>query len=251
MLRVLDTPAAGAWLLAPVAGGECTARRYHADTLVLETDWATREGFVRVTDFMPHRGAAPDVVRIVAGISGSVAMRSDMRLRFDYGRMVRWVRGDDGGITAIAGPDAAYLRTPAETHDDEGSSTRSASIAPTATPVAHRRLLRVLDPHALDAGDRGQRLTAFAGGGAAVRRCRDGWCVRLLEGRTPSEDFRLFEACRCRVSPPRGRVSVWLPVLGDPLAIDRRARRVNRRGRSVTRGRMPATARVSGVLGSV
>ena len=122
---LLDTPAAGAWLLAPVAGGECTARRYRPDTLVLETDWITDQGHVRVIDFMPHRGDAPDVVRIVEGISGSVAMRSDLRLRFDYGRIVPWVRRDARGITAIAGPDAAYLRTPVEVHGDEGPSTRS------------------------------------------------------------------------------------------------------------------------------
>jgi GH15 family glucan-1,4-alpha-glucosidase len=122
---LLDTPEAGAWLLAPAAGGTSTERRYQPDTLVLETDWVTREGVVRVVDFMPQRGEAPDVVRIVEGISGSVAMRSDLRLRFDYGRIVPWVRRDDEGLTAIAGPDAAYLRTPAETHGADGPSTRS------------------------------------------------------------------------------------------------------------------------------
>jgi hypothetical protein len=59
---------------------------------------------------MPRHGEAPDVVRIVIGVSGAVAMRGDLRLRFDYGRVVPWVRRDEQGITAIAGPDAAYLR---------------------------------------------------------------------------------------------------------------------------------------------
>jgi GH15 family glucan-1,4-alpha-glucosidase len=122
---LLDTPDAGRWLLAPVAGGTCTSRRYRPDTLVLETEWITPEGTVRVIDFMPQRGEAPDVVRIVQGISGTVAMRSELRLRFDYGSVVPWVRSDDEGLTAIAGPDAAYLRSPAPMHGAQGPSTRS------------------------------------------------------------------------------------------------------------------------------
>ena len=122
---LLDTPEAGAWRLAPAAGGRCSRRRYLPDTLVLETEWTSPEGTVRVVDFMPRHGEAPDVMRIVIGVSGAVAMRGDLRLRFDYGRVVPWVRRDEQGITAIAGPDAAYLRTPVETHGAEGPSTRS------------------------------------------------------------------------------------------------------------------------------
>jgi len=122
---LLDTPEAGAWRLAPAAGGRCSRRRYLPDTLVLETEWTSPEGTVRVVDFMPRHGEAPDVVRIVIGVSGAVAMRGDLRLRFDYGRVVPWVRRDEQGITAIAGPDAAYLRTPVETHGAAGPSTRS------------------------------------------------------------------------------------------------------------------------------
>ncbi len=122
---LLDTPEAGAWRLAPAAGGRCSRRRYLPDTLVLETEWTSPEGTVRVIDFMPRHGEAPDVVRIVIGLSGAVTMRSDLRLRFDYGHVVPWVRRDEQGITAIAGPDAAYLRTPVETHGAEGPSTRS------------------------------------------------------------------------------------------------------------------------------
>ena len=125
---LLDTPDAGAWLLAPAAGGVCTRRRYLPDTLVLETEWVAPEGTVRVTDFMPKRGDALDVIRIVEGVNGSVAMRSDLRLRFDYGHVVPWVRRDHQGLTAIAGPDAAYLRTRVEMHGGDGPSTRSEFI---------------------------------------------------------------------------------------------------------------------------
>ncbi|MFC7572270.1 trehalase-like domain-containing protein [Klenkia terrae] len=72
---LLDTPDAGRWLLAPAGGGVCTSRRYRGDTLVLETTWTTPDGEVRVVDFMPPRGTAPDVVRMVEGVSGTVDMR--------------------------------------------------------------------------------------------------------------------------------------------------------------------------------
>jgi GH15 family glucan-1,4-alpha-glucosidase len=109
---LLDDPKAGRWLLAPAAGGTCTKRRYRGDTLVLESDWRTPEGHVRVIDFMPPRGTASDVMRIVEGVSGAVPMHMELALRFDYGRIVPWVRHTDGGLSAVAGPDAVWLRTP-------------------------------------------------------------------------------------------------------------------------------------------
>jgi GH15 family glucan-1,4-alpha-glucosidase len=110
---LLDTAEAGRWLLAPAGGGRCSRRRYRGDTLVLETEWDTPEGTVRVVDFMPPRGEAPDIVRIVQGLSGAVPMVGELRLRFDYGHVVPWVRNVGGAIEAVAGPDAAWLRTPA------------------------------------------------------------------------------------------------------------------------------------------
>jgi GH15 family glucan-1,4-alpha-glucosidase len=110
---LLDTPEAGRWLLAPAAGGACTRRRYRGDTLVLESEWDTPDGTVRLIDFMPPRGQAPDIVRIVEGVSGCVPMVSELRLRFDYGQVVPWVRNVGGAIEAVAGPDSAWLRTPA------------------------------------------------------------------------------------------------------------------------------------------
>jgi GH15 family glucan-1,4-alpha-glucosidase len=112
---LLGSPEQGRWLLAPNGGGT-PARRYLHDTMVLETTWRTKEGSVRVLDFMPPRGKAPDVVRIVEGVSGRVRMRSELVLRFDYGRIVPWVQrvGADTRI-AIAGPDAVCFRTSAHT----------------------------------------------------------------------------------------------------------------------------------------
>jgi GH15 family glucan-1,4-alpha-glucosidase len=102
----------GHWRMAPRDAEAISSRHYRGDTLVLETEWSTSTGTVRVIDFMPPRDAAPDVVRIVEGVSGSVEMRSELKLRFDYGHVVPWVRrSDDGQIDAIAGPDAVSLRS--------------------------------------------------------------------------------------------------------------------------------------------
>jgi GH15 family glucan-1,4-alpha-glucosidase len=101
----------GLWRIAPVGADTCTNRQYRGDTLVLETFWKTADGMVRVVDCMPPRGEAPDIVRIVEGISGRVEMQSELRLRFDYGRVVPWVRKVDGQIVAVAGPDSAWLST--------------------------------------------------------------------------------------------------------------------------------------------
>ncbi len=110
---LLDTPDAGRWLLAPAGRGACTSRRYQSGGLVLESEWHTVDGSVRVVDFMPPRGEAADVIRIVEGISGAVRMVSELRLRFDYGHITPWVRRDERGMVAVAGPDAAYLVTAA------------------------------------------------------------------------------------------------------------------------------------------
>jgi GH15 family glucan-1,4-alpha-glucosidase len=105
---------AGFWRVAPASGGLCTRRRYRGDTLILESEWDTPDGTVRLIDFMPPRGEAADIVRIVEGVSGRVPMRTALRLRFDYGRIVPWVRHREGEFNAIAGPDAAWLKTPVE-----------------------------------------------------------------------------------------------------------------------------------------
>jgi GH15 family glucan-1,4-alpha-glucosidase len=108
---LLDSSKAGRWLLAPATGGASTTRRYRQGTLILETEWESAGGRVRVTDFMPPRDEVVDMVRIVEGLRGSVRMRGELVLRFDYGRVVPWVRRDKRGIRAVAGPDAAYLAT--------------------------------------------------------------------------------------------------------------------------------------------
>nr|WP_206210468.1 glycoside hydrolase family 15 protein [Streptomyces sp. SID10362] len=104
----------GHWRIAPKGAERCTRRAYRPDTLVLDTEWETEDGAVRVTDLMPQRDRAPDVVRIVEGLSGEVTVHSVLRLRFDYGSIVPWVRRADGHRVAVAGPDSAWLRSEPE-----------------------------------------------------------------------------------------------------------------------------------------
>ena len=120
---LLDDERAGRWLLAPRAGGACTRRSYRGDALVLDSEWDTPEGTVRVTDFMPPRGEAADVVRIVTGVSGTVRMQMDLSLRFDYGQVVPWVRRVGRQLVATAGPDAVSLSTPVELVGQDARTT--------------------------------------------------------------------------------------------------------------------------------
>jgi GH15 family glucan-1,4-alpha-glucosidase len=106
---LLHNEEAGHWALAPAGAGHGAVRRYAGKTLVLETDWITPDGAARVIDFMPPRVGTPHLIRIVVGLAGEVAMRSVLRLRFDYGRVVPWVRHRGSRVDAIAGPDRVRL----------------------------------------------------------------------------------------------------------------------------------------------
>jgi GH15 family glucan-1,4-alpha-glucosidase len=111
---LLGTDENGHWTIRPEGAFRTPRRRYRGDTLVLETEFETPQGTARLVDFMPPRGETPDVVRIVEGVQGSVDMRMELVLRFDYGSVVPWVRNLDGNLIGIAGPDAVSLRTPVE-----------------------------------------------------------------------------------------------------------------------------------------
>jgi GH15 family glucan-1,4-alpha-glucosidase len=99
----------GRWQIAPADGWRSVERRYRPGTLVLETEFRTASGRVRVVDCMPNRLDDPDVVRLVQGVSGHVHMHMELTVRFDYGRVIPWVRQLDGRLQLIAGPDALYL----------------------------------------------------------------------------------------------------------------------------------------------
>ena len=104
----------GFWRLAPKGAHRATHRHYRGDTLVLESEFVTQEGTVRIIDCMPIRQQHPEVVRLVEGVRGKVTMEMNLAIRFGYGQIVPWVRRLDGTLIAVAGPDGLSLWTPVE-----------------------------------------------------------------------------------------------------------------------------------------
>jgi hypothetical protein len=97
---------------------------------VLETEFDTDDGTVRLVDFMPPRGESSDLVRIVEGVRGRVPMRMELRLRFGYGRVVPWVYRENGDLVAVAGPDAVWLRTAVPTAGRDLATAAEFSVGP-------------------------------------------------------------------------------------------------------------------------
>ncbi|MFJ5937192.1 glycoside hydrolase family 15 protein [Streptomyces sp. NPDC003444] len=132
---LLGTEEHGFWRVAP-AGPEdaepapADRRRYRGDSLILESEWDTPRGTVRVTDFMPPRDGAPQLVRIVEGVSGRVPVRSALRMRFSYGRIVPWVHKVGDRTVAVAGPDSVWLDTEAETHGEDLTTYSEFTVGP-------------------------------------------------------------------------------------------------------------------------
>lgn len=132
---LLGTEEHGFWRLGPAhaEGSEpppADRRRYRGDSLILESEWDTPRGTVRVTDFMPPRDSAPQLIRIVEGISGRVSMRSELRMRFSYGRVIPWVHRVDGRTVAVVSPDSVWLDTPADTFGEDLTTYSDFTVAP-------------------------------------------------------------------------------------------------------------------------
>lgn len=133
---LLGGPEHGRWLLAPAGEHRVTSRRYRGDSLVLETEFATPDGTVRLVDCMPV--GAPtgqehhiDLVRRVEGISGQVPLRTELLLRFGFGRTEPWLRTDQGRLVAVAGPHTVYFDGPVDL-DDVRSGTVARELAVSA-----------------------------------------------------------------------------------------------------------------------
>jgi GH15 family glucan-1,4-alpha-glucosidase len=115
---LLGTPEHGRWMIAPATTPRSVRRRYVEGTLVLETEFETDAGVARVTDCMPVSQERWDVLRVVEGVRGVVAMRMELMIRPDYGSIVPWVRHDGDVLLATAGPDTLELRTRVPTHGE-------------------------------------------------------------------------------------------------------------------------------------
>ncbi|MFE7782958.1 glycoside hydrolase family 15 protein [Streptomyces nigrescens] len=130
---LLGTEEHGFWQIRPEHVGraaQADRRRYVGDSLVLESEWDTPRGTVRVVDFMPPRDGAPQVIRIVEGVSGRVPMRSELRMRFSYGWVVPWVHKIDDRTVAVAGPDSVWLDTEAETYGKDLTTFSDFTVSP-------------------------------------------------------------------------------------------------------------------------
>ena len=150
---LLGEPEHGRWLIAPAAEARGIRRRYRDGTLILETEFETDEGAVRLIDCMPLSNERWDIVRIVEGLSGRVAMRMELIIRFDYGSIVPWVRRSRHTLLATAGPDTLELHTAvgdARRKHEDGSRVssqqgrahavcRSITVPLTRLPSSHRR----------------------------------------------------------------------------------------------------------------
>jgi len=120
----------GRWLIAPAQAKPRITRRYRPATLILETTFATDGGDVTLIDFMPLREQASHIVRLVVGTRGTVAMRTELVIRFDYGQSIPWVkRTEDGGLLAISGPDMLVMRTPVELRGEDLTSVGEFTVA--------------------------------------------------------------------------------------------------------------------------
>jgi GH15 family glucan-1,4-alpha-glucosidase len=117
---LLGDPERGRWLIAPADLSQRVERRYLNGSLILVTMFETAGGAAEVVDFIGLRHGFSDIVRLVRGLRGRVAMQTEFILRFDYGAVVPWVeRLPDGGISAIGGPERVVLRTPVPLHGED------------------------------------------------------------------------------------------------------------------------------------
>ncbi|NJP47501.1 glycoside hydrolase family 15 protein [Streptomyces sp. PRB2-1] len=131
---LLGTEQHGFWRLGPAHHGtpppDATRRRYRGDSLVLESEWDTGRGTVRVIDFMPPRDGAPQLIRIVEGVSGRVPMQSSLRMRFAYGQVVPWVHKVGDRTVAVAGPDSVWYDTEVDTYGKDLTTYSEFTVGP-------------------------------------------------------------------------------------------------------------------------
>jgi GH15 family glucan-1,4-alpha-glucosidase len=126
--KLLGDDGNGYWRLAPAGQVRATRRHYRGESLVLETEFDTDDGTVRLVDCMPVREENPEVTRRLEGVRGRVQMRMELVIRFDYGRVMPWVRRIDGLLTAVAGPEAVRLWTPIHTRGENFTTVAEFSV---------------------------------------------------------------------------------------------------------------------------
>ncbi|MFY9906860.1 MAG: glycoside hydrolase family 15 protein [Terriglobales bacterium] len=126
---LLGTPDNGCWSISPSDSVRSIRRCYRDGSLVLETEFETGSGSVKLIDCMVTHEERPELLRIVEGTRGQVRMKLDLTIRFDYGSVVPWVHKIENGILAIAGPDMIVLRTDVPLHSENMRTQAEFTVA--------------------------------------------------------------------------------------------------------------------------
>ena len=152
---LIGTEDNGRWKVAPADAVVRCSRRYRGDSLILETTFETGSGIITLIDFMPPRGTASDIVRLVRGDRGVVKVEMHLVIRFGFGVAIPWVkRGEDGALLAICGPDMVVLHTPVETRGENMTTVAEFEVAEGDTVplvltygASHLPVPTEIDPH--------------------------------------------------------------------------------------------------------
>jgi GH15 family glucan-1,4-alpha-glucosidase len=196
---LLGTSDHGRWQIAPQHRVRSVQRRYRDKTLILETEFDTAAGRVRLIDCMPLWPDRTDVVRIVEGLRGRVPMRMELIVRCGYGTVVPWVRRVDGALLATAGPDSLELRSGAEHHGEEFTTIASFTVA------RGQRIPFVLT-HFLSHEPRPLPIDAEAAVDATEVEWR-AWCARCTyDGRWPEAVIRSLITLKALTYAPTGGI---------------------------------------------
>src|SRR4051794_5961550 len=150
---LMGTPEHGRWLIAPKDKSAKLSRKYRETTLVLETRIETKDGEALLIEFMPPHEDASHLVRLVKGVHGRVAMRTELAIRFGYGALVPWVsRRSELTLRAIAGPEKVVLRTRVALRGEDMKTLGDFEVSEgeTAYFVLSYGASHLPDPHPID-----------------------------------------------------------------------------------------------------
>ncbi len=130
LAALLGDESNGRWRIAPRDEARIT-RRYRDETAILETRFETGDGVVTLIDFMPlHSADTSEIIRIVVGEKGLVAMEMGLNLRFDYGRLTPWAtKRDNASIDFLCGPHSAGLTANVDTNSEDGRCSAAFKMA--------------------------------------------------------------------------------------------------------------------------
>jgi len=196
---LLGTPEHGRWSIAPARAVRAVRRRYRGDSLILETTFDTAAGSVRIVDFMPVWEGRTDLVRIVEGMRGRVALRMDLAFRFGYGDVIPWVRRVDGTLRATAGPISADVRGGVDTEGEAFHTVADFSVA------AGQRVPFVITFYASHLPPP-LPIDPFAAYAATQRYWR-GWCAQCAyEGRSRDLVIRSLVTLKGLIHVPTGGI---------------------------------------------